>query len=259
MLPVARFFLACFPLLVAQACAGGAQHPEAPESRQIQAFTSNSPFDTARGKTAASTASTHAPKTNSNRTSSRPTETNTRANGPTERPRLEVVRLLPKQPAANDGDAGEEQDERQPRVVVRAEGSHEGQVYRDDSKPAQPSTAEAMQQYNEALDLVHRKRYEQAIEAFAGFLVRYPGHPNADNAMYWRGECYYALGNYVRAADQFEGVVARFPKGNKVPDALLKLGMSQTRMGETEQANNAYKRLRSEFPYSEAASKIPEN
>lgn len=256
MLSVARFFLASFPLLLAQACAGGAPHPETPETQQFQAFTNNEPYDGGLGKTEAST---HTNKPHSTSSPSRPSGANTRPNSPTERPGLEVVRLLPNQQPTNKVDAVEPQDEHQDRVVVRAEGSREGQVFRDDSKPAQSSPAEAMQQYNEALELVQRKRYEQAIEAFAGFLVRYPGHPNADNAMYWRGECYYALGNYFRAAEQFEGVVARFPKGNKVPDALLKLGMSQTRMGETEQANNAYQRLRSEFPYSEAASKIPEN
>ena len=70
------------------------------------------------------------------------------------------------------------------------------------------------------------KQYAHALDAFAAFLVKWPDHPNADNATYWRGECYFAQGEYARAAEQFEGAIARFPLGNKVPDALLKLGMT---------------------------------
>jgi tol-pal system protein YbgF len=116
----------------------------------------------------------------------------------------------------------------------------------------------ARRAYDAALSLVNAKRYGEALDAFAGFLVRWPDHPNADNAMYWRGECYFAQGEYVRAADQFAGVIARFPMGNKVPDALLKLGMSRQKLGDPQAARQSYDRLRRDYPRSEAARRIPE-
>jgi tol-pal system protein YbgF len=118
--------------------------------------------------------------------------------------------------------------------------------------------ANAQRAYDAALSLVNAKRYTEALDAFAGFLVRWPDHPNADNAMFWRGECYFAQGEYVRAADQFEGVLARFPLGNKVPDALLKLGMARQKLGNPQAAHQAFERLRRDHPRSDAAHRIPQ-
>ena len=54
--------------------------------------------------------------------------------------------------------------------------------------------------------------------------------------MYWRGECYFAKGDYLHAAEQFEGAVARFPAGQQGPDALLKLGMCEQKLGNPAKA-----------------------
>ena len=111
--------------------------------------------------------------------------------------------------------------------------------------------------YDAAIALVNAKRYDRALDAFAAFLVRWPDHPYADNAMYWRGESYYALGDYRRAAEQFEGVLERFPAGSKAPDALLKLGMSHLKLGDPASAKASFDRLTELFPQSDAARRIP--
>jgi tol-pal system protein YbgF len=116
---------------------------------------------------------------------------------------------------------------------------------------------DAKRAYDAALGLVMSKRYPEALDAFAGFLVRWPDHPNADNAMFWRGECYFAQGEYARAAEQYEGVLARFPQGNKVPDALLTLGMARQKLGNAPAAHEAFEKLRHDHPRSEAVRRIP--
>ena len=116
---------------------------------------------------------------------------------------------------------------------------------------------EAKHAYEAALTLVRSKQYDKALDALASFLVRYPDHPYVENASYWRGECFYAKGDYPRAAEQFEGVVARFPYGNKAPDAMLKLGLCQQRTGATEQAQKTFGELRERYPKSDAARQIP--
>ncbi len=116
---------------------------------------------------------------------------------------------------------------------------------------------DAKRSYDAALALVNQKNFAAGLEAFAAFLVRWPDHPNANNAMYWRGECYFAQGEFARAAEHFEGLISRFPLGNKVPDALLKLGMSQQRLGNSEKAQAHFDRLLREYPRSEAARRIP--
>ncbi|HEY2509930.1 MAG TPA: tol-pal system protein YbgF [Polyangiaceae bacterium] len=117
---------------------------------------------------------------------------------------------------------------------------------------------EAKRAYDAALALVNAKKYPQALEALAGFLVKYPDHPNADNAMFWRGECYFAQGQYAQAVEQFEGVIARFPLGNKLPDAVLKLGLSRQHLGDAAGARAQFDRLRREFPHADATRRIPE-
>ena len=57
--------------------------------------------------------------------------------------------------------------------------------------------------------------------------------------------------------EQFEGVMVRFPYGNKALDVLLKLGLSQQRLGSQEQAQKTFGELRDRYPKSEAVRQIP--
>ena len=116
---------------------------------------------------------------------------------------------------------------------------------------------DAKASYEAALALVQGKQYDRGLEGLNAFLVRWPGHPYAENAIYWRGEAYFAQGEYLRAGEQFEAVIARFGSGKKAPDALLKLGMCQDRLGASARAREYWERLRTEYPKSEAAKRIP--
>jgi tol-pal system protein YbgF len=115
---------------------------------------------------------------------------------------------------------------------------------------------EARRAYDHAISLVNGKKNEQALEALNAFLVKWPDHPYAENAMYWRGEIFFAQGDYSKAAEQFEAVVARF-NGRKAPDALLKIGMCHDKLGAPTRANDYWSRLKREYPQSDAARKIP--
>lgn len=115
----------------------------------------------------------------------------------------------------------------------------------------------AKRDYEAALSLVNARQYDAALDALAAFLVKYPDHPYADNALFWRGECYYAKGDYLHASEQFEGVFTRFPAGNKAPDALLKLGMSRMKLGDPAKAKEIFDRLAQTYPQSDAARRIP--
>jgi len=128
----------------------------------------------------------------------------------------------------------------------------------DGAKKPSALDENAKRSYDAALGLVNQKRYGDALEAFSGFLVRWPDHPNADNAMFWRGECYLAQGDTGRAAEQYEGLLSRFPLGNKVPDALLKLGLARQKLGDPQAAKAAFDRLRQDYPHSDAARRLPD-
>jgi tol-pal system protein YbgF len=154
-----------------------------------------------------------------------------------------------------------------PRPTIRVIGSSrrgEAQSVTEEApegpaSAARPSALDpsAKRDYEAALSLVNGKQYDAALDALAAFLVKFPDHPYADNALFWRGECYFAKGDYLRASEQFEGVVTRFPAGNKAPDALLKLGMSRMKLGDPGKAKEIFDRLAQTYPQSDAAHRIP--
>ena len=100
------------------------------------------------------------------------------------------------------------------------------------------------------------RRCDEALERFAAFLVRWPGHPHADNAMYWRGHCLLQGGELQRGIAELEGLVRRFPVGNKVPDALFTLRSAYERAGDGGAAERAARRLTTDYPDSDAARRL---
>ena len=158
-------------------------------------------------------------------------------------------------------------DDGEPRPLLKSgpTGAIE-ESYPDDPPPGSKKVVKsktatmdpkAAGEYDAALKLYKGKKYKEALDAFAGFVVRYPDHPYASNAFFWRGECYYALGEYSSAVGQFDALLAAYSASSKVPDALLQLGLSHRKLGSAVKAKAAFDRLRKEYPSSDAAKKIP--
>jgi tol-pal system protein YbgF len=191
-------------------------------------------------------------------------------------PALQVIRIAPQQ------DDEEMEVDDGPRPSIRIHGSEQPRSTRGKVRPPRTEVTEfrdvpetnlgttaptgggagpsafdpnAKKAYDDALALVFAKRYPEARDAFAAFLLKWPDHPNADNAHYWRGETYFAQGDFKSAAEQFAGVLSQFPLGNKAPDALLKLSITKTKLGDAEGARTALEKLRRDYPRSEAARK----
>jgi tol-pal system protein YbgF len=171
--------------------------------------------------------------------------TTTEAKGVESRP-LRVVRLAPEPPPSPSGSDGAEPSPPSDEPIPIVTGS-----------AATKLDPGAATDYEAAFALVRAKKYEAALEAFAGFLVRNPDHPYAGHALYWRGDCHYAIGRYDAAIEQYEALLARFPASPKAADGLLKLGLSHGKLGRKERARAAYDRLRSEYPSAQAVKKIP--
>lgn len=90
--------------------------------------------------------------------------------------------------------------------------------------------------YQDALDDVYGKRFDQAISKFQELLRQQNDTDNlADNCQYWIGECYYAQGNYQLAVAEFERVFA-FEKNNKVDDAQFMIGIALIKAGNSRLA-----------------------
>ena len=96
-------------------------------------------------------------------------------------------------------------------------------------------------------DEVPEKQYEFAISflkvgdcntaerAFREFVITNPEHELAGNAQYWYAETFRIRQLYTDAASAYLEGYQKYPKGDKAPINLLKLGISLVQIGEKDQ------------------------
>ena len=118
---------------------------------------------------------------------------------------------------------------------------------------AEPETVK--RDYEEAWRFLERKEYRAAIPRFKDFLKKHSNSDYADNAQYWIGECYYALKEFDQAILEFDAVRRKYPKGRKVPAALLKQGFAFAELGDKVDARLILQELVDRYPQSEEALK----
>ena len=76
----------------------------------------------------------------------------------------------------------------------------------------------------------------RARELLQDFLARFPKDELAPNAQYWLGESWYAEKKWNDAIVEFQKVLKEYKGSDKVPDALLKIGMSFQAQGDCQNA-----------------------
>lgn len=115
------------------------------------------------------------------------------------------------------------------------------------------STPDPLRVYRDALETLRAGHPDLALAGFRRFLEANPSHDYADNAAYWIGECHYDQRQFRAAERSFRGVVERYPHGNKVPDAMLKLGFTLQWLGDEPGGRAVLESLARAFPKHEAA------
>ncbi len=116
-------------------------------------------------------------------------------------------------------------------------------------------TGTAQEQYNYAFGLLRQGDYGEAEQAFNEFIGANQGDPLAGNAQYWLGETYYVRKDWQSAATTFLAGYQKYPKGNKAPDSLVKLGMTLTNLNQKPEACAAFGQFNKEFPQAPVALK----
>lgn len=111
------------------------------------------------------------------------------------------------------------------------------------------------EQYRYATSLLAKSDWAGAAQALKAFLAAHPKDKLAGNAQYWLGETYYARGDYDSAALAFAKGYKDYPKSDKGPANLLKLGMSLANLKKTESACASFARIGEDFPNASAAIK----
>jgi tol-pal system protein YbgF len=126
---------------------------------------------------------------------------------------------------------------------------------RDPRRMGEADARAAARLYRQGLDSFRSGHDAAAIATFRRFLKKYPQHHYGDNAQFALGECYYDLKQYRAAVRELRLVGERYPHGNKVPDAMLKLGEARMALGDTREARQVLEALRRMYP-RHAASQL---
>ncbi|MBN1829545.1 MAG: tol-pal system protein YbgF [Deltaproteobacteria bacterium] len=109
------------------------------------------------------------------------------------------------------------------------------------------------QAYAEAYESFKEGKYGNARRKFEEFQTNFPENEYSDNAQFWIGECYYFEGQFEKAILEYEKVIKNFPKGNKVPSALLKQALAFKKLDDSDSAKLLLQRIIKEYPGTTSA------
>ena len=103
-------------------------------------------------------------------------------------------------------------------------------------------------QYEFASSFLKVGDYNTAERAFLEFIKLNPEHNLAGNAQYWYAETFRIRQLYTDAAEAYLEGYQKYPKSNKAPINLLKLGVSLVQMGEKDQGCLMISGVKDQYP-----------
>ena len=103
-------------------------------------------------------------------------------------------------------------------------------------------------QYEFAVSFLKVGDYKTAERAFREFVLSNPEHTLAGNAQYWYAETFRIRQLYTDAASAYLEGYQKYPKGEKAPVNLLKLGVSMVQIGEKDQGCKMINGVEKQYP-----------
>ena len=103
-------------------------------------------------------------------------------------------------------------------------------------------------QYEFATSFLKVGDYPTAERAFREFVLSNPDHRLAGNAQYWYAETFRIRQLYTDAAAAYLEGYQKYPKGEKAPVNLLKLGVSMVQIGEKDQGCKMINGVEKQYP-----------
>jgi len=107
--------------------------------------------------------------------------------------------------------------------------------------------------YETAVGQVKGGNPKKGRETLSDFVAKYPGHKLIPNALYWKGEAFYAEKDFENAILTFQDVVDRYPQGDKAPDAMYKQGLAFLSLKDKKNARILLDLVQKKYPKSKAA------
>jgi len=106
----------------------------------------------------------------------------------------------------------------------------------------------AVKQYEFATSFLKVGDYATAERAFREFVISNSEHKLAGNAQYWYAETFRIRQLYTDAASAYLEGYQKYPKGEKAPINLLKLGVSMIQIGEKDQGCKMISGVEKQYP-----------
>jgi tol-pal system protein YbgF len=103
-------------------------------------------------------------------------------------------------------------------------------------------------QYNFALSFMKVGDYETAELALREFIDKNKNDKLAGSAQYWYGETFRIRQLYSDAATAYLDGYQNYPKSQKAPQNLLKLGTTMVQLGEKDQGCKMIKGIKKQYP-----------
>ena len=109
-------------------------------------------------------------------------------------------------------------------------------------------------QYEFAYSFLQVGDYTTAERAFREFVTTNSDHKLAGNAQYWYAETFRIRQLYTDAATAYLEGYQKYPKGEKAPINLLKLGVSMVQIGEKEQGCKMIEGVEKQYPKTDQST-----
>jgi tol-pal system protein YbgF len=107
--------------------------------------------------------------------------------------------------------------------------------------------------YRAGVEKLRAKNPDAAILSLYDLIVTYPDHPLRESAQLLVADIFYTQKDCRGALAELEALIAAVPRGEKVPDALVKMGLCQKDLGDTARAKRTWERVVRDYPASVAA------
>ena len=111
-----------------------------------------------------------------------------------------------------------------------------------------PQDLSPEKQYEFATSFLKVGDYSTAERAFREFVLSNSEHELAGSAQYWYAETFRIRQLYTDAASAYLEGYQKYPKGNKAPINLLKLGVSMVQIGEKDQGCKMINGVELQYP-----------
>jgi tol-pal system protein YbgF len=112
--------------------------------------------------------------------------------------------------------------------------------------------SDSKEQFKAAVDAFNAGQYADAETQFKAYIEANKGTAKVADAIFYIGETYLQRSRPREAAEQYLEVSTKYPKAKIAPDAMMRLGLALSRLGNNEQACAAFAEAGKRYPTAKA-------